>query len=63
MMAEKARLFNDKDILKKIMDTNDPGKQKSIGQKVRIFIQPVWDDKRFDIVVKGNIAKFLKIRK
>ena len=58
MMAQKARLFKDDEILKQILDTNDPKKMKALGQKVKSFNQSVWDANKFDIVLKGNYAKF-----
>lgn len=58
MMAEKARLFNDSDILNKILASKKPGEAKSLGREVKGFDENIWNEKRFEIVVKGNINKF-----
>lgn len=66
MMAEKARLFNDNDAEKKILEAKSPAEAKKIGRQVMNFNQTIWEEKRFDIVVKGNYAKFsqnLELRK
>lgn len=58
MMAQKAKLFKDNDTLKKIMQTESPREQKALGRKVKNFNQNLWDKHRYDIVYKGNFAKF-----
>jgi ribA/ribD-fused uncharacterized protein len=58
MMAEKAKLFNDKVILKKIMSTRKPGAAKALGRQIKAFNQEVWNEAKFGIVVKGNFYKF-----
>ena len=58
MMAEKARLFNDFDILELILKAKSPAEAKKLGRKVRNFIPEVWDTHKFQIVVKGNLHKF-----
>lgn len=58
MMAEKARLFGDQDMLARILRTDDPNTQKKLGQAVRGFDEATWLAQRFDIVVRGNLAKF-----
>lgn len=58
MMAEKARLFNDHESLTKIIESNHPHDAKKLGRKVLSFNPKVWDEHKFDIVVKGNLAKF-----
>lgn len=60
MMYQKAILFNAPNIAKKILETNDPKKQKALGQdrKEIQFNQAIWDKNKFDIVVKGNLLKF-----
>lgn len=58
MMAEKARLFNDPEMLQQIIKTTKPGTAKSLGRKVKNFEVPVWKAKAFDIVVEGNVHKF-----
>lgn len=58
MMAEKARLFGDADVEQQILRSTNPKQQKSLGRKVRGFDNDLWNEKRLDIVIQGNIAKF-----
>ena len=58
MMAEKARLFGDDEIYRQILKSNNPGHAKALGRRVKNFDQQVWEENRFDIVVKGNYHKF-----
>jgi ribA/ribD-fused uncharacterized protein len=58
MMAEKARMFHDEDALQKIMQAYDPMEQKKIGRRVHGYDDAQWKEHCFDIVVRGNVAKF-----
>lgn len=58
MMAEKARMFDDKVALDAILATTDPQKAKIWGRKVKNFDVKVWNEKARDIVYKGCYAKF-----
>ncbi len=58
MMAEKARLFKDEEMLEKIINCDSPAEAKKWGREVRDFIPEVWNDYRYEIVVNGNIYKF-----
>ena len=58
MMAEKARLFGDLEIRLLILQSNSPGEAKRLGRNVKGFDDSTWNDKRFDIVVTANEAKF-----
>ena len=58
MMAEKARLFHDHEICDRILDAEHPGEAKKLGRLVKGFQQEIWQDQRFEIVVRGNVAKF-----
>ena len=58
MMAEKARLFDDQATLKKILATNSPAEQKKFGREVKCFSEKIWKKHRYEIVYKGNLAKF-----
>ncbi len=60
MMAEKARLFDDKEILEEILECKQPKKIKELGRKVRNFDEEVWKKKRYSIILNGNYAKFLQ---
>ena len=58
MMAEKARLFNDFEILDLILRCESPAEAKKLGRKVRNFVPKIWDEHKFQIVVQGNLHKF-----
>lgn len=58
MMARKAELFSDDVTLKKILSADDPGEAKKLGREVKGFNEALWLEKRFDLVVEGNVAKF-----
>lgn len=58
MMAEKARLFGDHEMLTEIIEAAGPKEAKAFGRKVRNFDADVWSDRCFDIVVNGNVEKF-----
>lgn len=58
MMASKARLFGDEELLQAIMEALTPFDYKKLGRKVRGFVAEAWDAKKYETVVKGNKAKF-----
>lgn len=58
MMAGKARLFGDEEMLAEILVAESPKAAKMLGRKVRNFDDEVWKRHCFDIVVAGNLAKF-----
>ncbi|MFC7383971.1 NADAR family protein [Sphaerisporangium rhizosphaerae] len=58
MMAEKARLFGDEDSVAAIVAAGHPKQAKDLGRSVRGFDEGRWAAARFDLVVRGNLAKF-----
>lgn len=58
MMTEKARLFHDEDMLQKIMQAYDPMEQKKMGRRVQGYDDSRWKEHCFNVVVRGNVAKF-----
>ena len=58
MMAQKALLFNDEEVFGEIMAATNPRDYKKLGRKIRNFDPKVWDEKKYEIVVNGNKAKF-----
>ena len=58
MMAEKARLFNDSEILAEVIAADNPGLAKKLGRKVADFDPDIWNGARDEIVTRGNVAKF-----
>lgn len=62
MMAEKALLFDDEEIYHEIINSEKAGKVKELGRKVKNFDQKIWEENRFEIVVRGNMNKFSQNR-
>jgi len=58
MHAEKARLFGDNEVLDKILASPYPKAQKEFGRKVRGYDDARWVEKRYEVVVRGNVAKY-----
>ncbi|MBF7091033.1 NADAR family protein [Flavobacterium sp. ALJ2] len=58
MMAKKAELFNDKEVLEKIIKANSPAEAKKLGREVKSYDDAVWLDNRYEIVRQGNFYKF-----
>jgi ribA/ribD-fused uncharacterized protein len=58
MMAGKARLFGDAEMLAAIVAAPSPASAKAFGRKVRGFDDAAWKRHRFAIVVAGNVHKF-----
>lgn len=58
MMAAKARLFGDDELLPEILAASHPREAKMLGRKVRGFDDETWARHRFGLVVEGNVAKF-----
>ncbi len=58
MMAEKARLFDDRATLAKILAAGSPDAAKHLGRGVAGYDDARWAAHRFDAVVRGNAAKF-----
>ncbi|WP_406317480.1 NADAR family protein [Streptosporangium sp. NBC_01639] len=58
MMAHKAWLFGDDKTAARILAAEHPGEAKKLGREVHGFDEAVWDEHRYEIVVRGNLAKF-----
>mgnify|MGYP000865870243 CR=1 FL=1 len=58
MMAEKARLFHDDETRASILAARTPAEAKKLGRGVNGFDDALWEQTRFDIVVRANEAKF-----
>ncbi len=58
MMAHKAKLFDNSELIEKIIDCDKPGEAKELGRQVINFDDQTWIKNRFDIVRLGNIHKF-----
>ncbi|MEM7134167.1 MAG: NADAR family protein [Chloroflexota bacterium] len=57
-MAEKARLFGDETKLEQILVAPHPGAAKQFGREISGFDDAAWAEVRFEVAVRGNIAKF-----
>jgi ribA/ribD-fused uncharacterized protein len=57
-MAGKARLFGDGVTLAAILATDDPAVAKKLGLGVRGFDEARWRSACFELVTRGNVAKF-----
>lgn len=58
MMAEKARLFNDHVSVTAILQSPSAAEAKKLGRSVQGYDDQLWLKHRFEIVVRGNLAKF-----
>ncbi|MEV1206673.1 NADAR family protein [Microbispora rosea] len=58
MMAHKAWLFGDTRTAEQVLAAGHPAEAKKLGRAVRGFDEQVWVTHRFDIVVRGSVAKF-----
>lgn len=58
MMAEKARLFDNHNLVEKIINASHPNQAKAFGRQVTGFTNEIWNKHRFEAVVAGNLAKF-----
>lgn len=58
MMAQKALLFQDTEIYDEIMAAGHPKQFKKLGRKIRHFDEKIWNEHKYEIVVRGNLEKF-----
>lgn len=58
MMAGKARVFKDSEVLDRILKTTDPKEVKGLGRSVSNFDEAIWKSNRERIVLEGNMLKF-----
>lgn len=58
MMSEKALLFGDADIAGQILRTTEPKEAKQLGRQIVGFDEARWRQRRIEVVVEGNLAKF-----
>ncbi|MCL4134722.1 UNVERIFIED_CONTAM: hypothetical protein GTU68_023988 [Idotea baltica] len=58
MMYYKAKLFDDFEMMEKIMETTSPARVKKLGRKVKGFDEEIWRKNRRKIVEKVLLHKF-----
>ena len=63
MMATKAKIFKDYDILRDIMTCADPREQKALGRQIKNFDVDKWNAVAKEVVYDGNYAKFTQSEK
>lgn len=63
MMAQKASLFGDNEISKRILKATKPGEVKELGRQISGFDETQWNNEKFEIVKTGNIHKFNQNKK
>ncbi|CAO2648161.1 Nn.00g090830.m01.CDS01 [Neocucurbitaria sp. VM-36] len=63
IMAEKARIFGDKETLQRILAAKSADEQKTWGNNVKGFDQSVWDKEALMIATRANMKKFFEGKK
>ena len=58
MMYEKALLMNDQSSANEILKTRNPRVIKELGRAIKPWNQKLWDEQKFDIMVKVLTCKF-----
>ncbi len=58
MMAKKAELFSDQQVLEKVLSTTLPKDVKDLGRQIKNFDPVTWDANKYQVVKKGNMLKF-----
>lgn len=58
MMYHKALIFNDIEIANMILKDPSPRNVKRYGRMVKGYVDEIWNEKRYEIVLKGNLLKF-----
>ncbi|RWW93845.1 NADAR family protein [Flavobacterium cerinum] len=58
MMAKKAVLFDDTETAARILECNSPAETKKLGREVKNYVDLVWLEHRYKIVLEGNYHKF-----
>lgn len=60
MMYHKAKLFNDIEIMEKIINEKNPRILKEYGRQVSNYVEEVWVSSREEVVILGNLLKTIK---
>ncbi|WP_040795255.1 NADAR family protein [Nocardia higoensis] len=58
MMWSKARMFGDERAAELVLAAEHPGEAKKIGRMIAGFDEKLWEERRFEVVVAGSVAKF-----
>lgn len=63
MMYHKAKLFDDTEMMEKIINETNPKVIKEYGRKVKNYIEEIWVAAREEVVILGNYYKFTQNNK
>lgn len=63
MMYQKALLMGDEESAKVILQEKNPANHQKLGRKIKNFNQELWDEKKYCIVLAGNLARFMQSQK
>jgi len=58
MMSEKAKLFNDQEMYRQILEETSQDRIKKMGRLIKNFDEQLWNEHKTKIVVQGNYLKF-----
>ena len=58
IQISKAKLFNDEESVKKIMNESDPYQQMQLGKSVRNFNKDKWNARAREVILTANMAKY-----
>ncbi|QHT66016.1 NADAR family protein [Rhodocytophaga rosea] len=58
MMAEKARLFGNEQLVTQIIDSQSPAEAKKLGRMISNFDEASWNSNKYQIVCEANYYKF-----
>jgi len=57
-MWRKAKLFNDEDMARQILNSQSPSMAKQLGRRVKNFNESKWDINKEEIIYSGCLAKY-----
>lgn len=58
MMVGKAKVFNDQEMIAKIIASETPKEAKALGRQVKNFDPATWDKHKIQVVIRANVLKF-----
>jgi hypothetical protein len=60
MMYYKAMTFQDGEAMREVFKEKDPRNQKAIGRTIKNYDDEIWNEVKYNIVVRNNRLKFLQ---
>ena len=61
MMVQKARLFEDEDVARKMLMTTDPKRHKALGRQVKSFNEATWNTRTYPLTSIIDTKSAVKI--